>query len=404
MDGDKSVRWRINTHTKNRIMPKIIIGLSLCLILMNFGVKTSAQVLTQRRARAVQNLYRNRTPIPEIILRQTISEHFDPKNLHQPIIPENLHERTLERSGTRERIALPVTEIPPLKASPKTEESLRLEANSGKPRLSPVLERGEINDVQKSTELLQKFIIKNTLKYAEISRDLKDYSCTLYKRERMNGILRPQETIQILLREKPFSVYMRFISAPESYKGREIIYWDGHYGGSLVATKGGKKLAYINRLVGIDSNQARAGSSHRITEMGFRQMLRQFLELAEKIDDLSIIEAWFYDDASINGRPCYALRMDITTAKTLYETRVVEIFIDKEYELPTRLALYGVGPNNEQPFILMEEYIYVIHRMNCGLQDIHFNYLNPHYKFAKRQLPGIIRDEYEELHKQISGE
>ncbi len=58
---------------------------------------------------------------------------------------------------------------------------------------------------------------------AHIDRDVHDYTCTLVKRERINGQLGPQEYIFAKVRHKPFSVYMYFLS-PKDIRGRECMY------------------------------------------------------------------------------------------------------------------------------------------------------------------------------------
>ena len=68
---------------------------------------------------------------------------------------------------------------------------------------------------------------------AKMDKDVEDYSATLVKRERINGVLHDYQYMQTKVRHEqknargevtaPFSVYLNFL-APEDIKGREVIY------------------------------------------------------------------------------------------------------------------------------------------------------------------------------------
>src|SRR5580704_13816784 len=67
-----------------------------------------------------------------------------------------------------------------------------------------------------------------------IQNNIKDYSCTLVKRERIDGTLLPPEFLFIKIRHQPFSVYTYF-KAPEGKKGQEALYVEGKNDGCLLA-------------------------------------------------------------------------------------------------------------------------------------------------------------------------
>ncbi|MGC4003839.1 MAG: DUF1571 domain-containing protein [Pirellulales bacterium] len=55
-----------------------------------------------------------------------------------------------------------------------------------------------------------------------IKEDIKDYTCTMVKRERVDGKLTGPEYIFTKVRQEPFSVYMTFLK-PDEVAGREAI-------------------------------------------------------------------------------------------------------------------------------------------------------------------------------------
>jgi len=75
---------------------------------------------------------------------------------------------------------------------------------------------------------------------ATIDNEIKDYTCTLVKRELIDGTLSEHEYIFLKVRHQPFSVYMYFM-APANIKGRECIYVHGSNQGRLVGHEGGVK-------------------------------------------------------------------------------------------------------------------------------------------------------------------
>src|SRR5437763_11546590 len=52
---------------------------------------------------------------------------------------------------------------------------------------------------------------------------VRDYSCTMIKQERINGALSPVHVITAMIRNQPFSVYMRW-HQPRACAGQEVCY------------------------------------------------------------------------------------------------------------------------------------------------------------------------------------
>ena len=76
-------------------------------------------------------------------------------------------------------------------------------------------------------------------------KNIFDYTATLVKRERIDGVLGVHEYIYIKVRNAkpatPFSAYMYFLK-PAIAKGREVIYVDGENQNKMCAHEGGTGL------------------------------------------------------------------------------------------------------------------------------------------------------------------
>ena len=114
-----------------------------------------------------------------------------------------------------------------------------------------------------------------------IQTNVKDYTATLVKRERVNGKLNEPESMFLKVRQEPFSVYMGFVT-PERLKGQEVIYVAGQNGGNMLAHGVG-----LQKLIGMiqlapTSPLAMAGQRYPITEIGIENLTRRLIEAAEQ--------------------------------------------------------------------------------------------------------------------------
>jgi hypothetical protein len=84
-------------------------------------------------------------------------------------------------------------------------------------------------------------------RYEYLNRDVRDYVCNVFIRERIKGRLRRVEAAAAKVRHRrqsaggmitPFGVYLRYLR-PRSIKGREILYVDKKYHDRMIVTLGG---------------------------------------------------------------------------------------------------------------------------------------------------------------------
>ena len=220
---------------------------------------------------------------------------------------------------------------------------------------------------------------------AYLRSTLRDFTCRVAKRERIEGDLQPLHHIQLEVREEvrqgnrvvqPFSVYGEFL-APAKVAGRKVLYVDGQNEGKMLVRNGGKRFNYV--VVEIDpySPTALKESQIPITEIGFNKMLDRLIYLLEKHMDLDPTGANTklekFVKAKINGRICTVVRVTHPEKRDGLDFHVANVYVDDELHVPVRLDASGWPEKAGEEPPLEAEYTYTNLRLNVGLSDAHFD-------------------------------
>ena len=210
---------------------------------------------------------------------------------------------------------------------------------------------------------------------------IKDYSCTVVKRERFDGSLGEHEYMFAKIRHEPFSVYLYFL-APDPVKGQEVIYVDGQNDGNMLAHAGHGVRAMVGTVsLKPQSMLAMQGNRYAITENGVENPAKRLVEVAEHDKQFGECEVNFYPNAKVNGRICTCVQVVHPVPRRNFRFHLARVFIDDEYTIPIRYEAYD-WPHEEggQP-VLMEEYTYMNVKVNNGFTDADFDPKNTAYKF-----------------------
>lgn len=202
---------------------------------------------------------------------------------------------------------------------------------------------------------------------------VKDYSCNLVSRERVNGKLGDDNIMQMKVKAQPFSVYLRWL-APAKDVGQEVAYVQGKNNGKMrVKSKG--VPGFLN-FVSIDPNDPRVlqNSRHTILEAGIGHMIDETLkswEIDRANGKAKVLPAL---EADYNKRACYkveVVRLERTAQATCYRT---VIYLEKVSKMPIFLQNYDWprqgGPADGE---LLESFGYFNLQFNVGLADAEFN-------------------------------
>lgn len=223
-----------------------------------------------------------------------------------------------------------------------------------------------------------------------INKNVRDYECTLVKREQISGKLTDQEFIYTKVRHEqndqsgnqtnPFGVYMYFLK-PSSVKGREVLYVKGHNNGNLMAHEGGALLKHVT--VSLDPNGALAmrGNRYPITEVGIKNLIVRLIEVAKEDMQYGECEVKFFNGAKINGRVCTAIEVVHPVPRKNFRFHKAHIFIDDELQIPIRYASWDWPSKQGEEPPMLEEYTYMNMKLNNGFTDSDFDPANAKYGF-----------------------
>ncbi len=213
-----------------------------------------------------------------------------------------------------------------------------------------------------------------------INTNIKDYSAVMVKRERVNGKLNDQEFMFIKIRHQPFSVYMYFLG-PEKLRGQEALYVDGQNNGNLLGHGVG-----IRKIAGTVPLQptgalAMAGQRYPITEIGFLNLTKRLIEVAEQDKQYGECEVKFYKGAKINGRSATCIQVEHPIPRKNFRFNKALVFVDDELNIPVRYEAYEWPAQPGGQPQLIEEYTYTDIKLNNGFTDADFSEQNPNYNF-----------------------
>ncbi|MDH3717391.1 MAG: DUF1571 domain-containing protein [Planctomycetota bacterium] len=217
-----------------------------------------------------------------------------------------------------------------------------------------------------------------------IDNEIADYSCTLIKRERVDGELLEREYLYAKVRHQPFSVYLYFL-APQAKKGQEVIYVEGMNNNKLCAHAGSGPRALIGKVfLPPEGMLAMTDNRYPITFFGFRTLIKRLIEVGEHDLAYGECEVTQFDNAKINGRACSCIQVKHPVPREEFQYHLARIFIDEEMQVPVRLTAYEWPEKAGGPPKLVEEYTYVNVKLNQGLTDRDFDYRNEKYRFVSK--------------------
>ena len=228
-----------------------------------------------------------------------------------------------------------------------------------------------------------------------IQEEIRDYTCILTRRERVDGRQFGYESMFVKIRQPlmendrvvhPFSVYVRFLS-PERVKGREVIYVDGRNGGKLIVRNGGSQFAHITTSLLPDSPAAMQHTRYPVTEIGVLNLTQRLIENGEKELNDKNYEAKLVRGAKINGRLCTVVQVAHKVRGEGLAYKTARILIDDELVLPVHYSAYDWPEKEGGKPVLLEEYTYTDLNLNVGLTDWDFDHRNESYQFLKTYSP-----------------
>ena len=211
---------------------------------------------------------------------------------------------------------------------------------------------------------------------------VKDYTCIFIKQERVNGELLPEQTVFMKLREKPFSVYMKWIG--KNSRGQEALYVAGINDGKVKVHQGGL-LGIINLNLDPEGKMAMKDNRHPITDAGIGYTTRLIWEDLARARKKNEGEITFLEQKAGGGTEFRYLRIALPpekvkpglkkTSPEQYYAAGAEICLDAAGLILSSITIYD--SNGE----LLEKYRYREIKLNVGLTDRDFDPDNDEYGF-----------------------
>ncbi|MDG2385275.1 MAG: DUF1571 domain-containing protein [Pirellulaceae bacterium] len=230
-------------------------------------------------------------------------------------------------------------------------------------------------------------LARNSLEHIE--RNIQDYTCTLVKRERVNGSLLEHEFMSCKVRHAgivngkkvPFSVYLNFLR-PESMKGREVIYMAGTNDGKFTVHEGGFKGRFLPTVSLLPtSTLAMRNQRYPMTEIGIKTMTKRLIEKGTRDRKLGLCKVRMINGAKVKDRVCTMLEVRHDDRRPQFDFHLARVFLDSELNLPIRYEAYDWPTSPGTAPQLIEEYTYMNLKVNVGLRDADFDSKNPKYNF-----------------------
>ena len=220
-----------------------------------------------------------------------------------------------------------------------------------------------------------------------IQSNVKDYTATLVKQERVNNKLLDVEYAMCKIRREhevdgkkvPFSVYLKFLK-PRAIAGREVIYVKGENDGKIVAHEAGI-LGRVSAKLKPDSMLAMRGQRYPITEIGIETLVKRMIEKGERDREHGNCEIEFNRAVDFEGASCTLITITHDKYQEPFDFHIAKIYINDDTNLPIGYEGYDFPAEEGGEPQLMERYYYRNMKINVGLTDEDFNPRNEEYEY-----------------------
>ena len=219
---------------------------------------------------------------------------------------------------------------------------------------------------------------------AYLQRAVRDFTCRVTKRERIEGELQDYYFIDMKVREpvyvgtrlaKPLGVTLEFLG-PDDVAGRRVLFVEGQNDDKLLVRKGGRRFGYL--VIDLDpfGPSVRRESLMPVNEIGFSHQLDRTIRTlvqdmaADPAGDNTIVE--HITSVTINGRGCDMLRVTHPRRRDGLQFFSASVAIDSELHVPVRFDAFDWPHTAGHEPPLLAEFIYTDVRLNVGLDDATF--------------------------------
>jgi hypothetical protein len=203
-------------------------------------------------------------------------------------------------------------------------------------------------------------------------QEIKGYSCTFQKQERIGGKLQPSEETEVFFRAKPFSVSMHWVRGAK--RAATVLYVEGENDNKMLVRPTGLAGAFVKVAArDPEGEEARQAGRYTIKQFGLRKSLERTFTDWKAMRDKGTLKVAYLGVRKVRevgDKPCYTIRRTAVEPEKDGLSEVT-VYIDKEtwFQVGTVLK----GEENK----LIGEYLF---------RDIH---LNPKFKPNQFEASGL---------------
>lgn len=189
----------------------------------------------------------------------------------------------------------------------------------------------------------------------ELDRNIRDYSCTFAKKERVDGVEGDYQYIMLKVMHQPFSVYMAF---QRPYAGREVVYVDGQNNGKLMVLDAG--FTRVLGKISLDPTGTRAmsGQKHPITDVGIRNLTAKLTRMWTAETQFAECDVTITPGTKVEGRPTTMVQVVHPLARQNFKFHKARLFFDEELKIPVHFDAFTWPAEEGGKAVLEESYTY----------------------------------------------
>ena len=173
-------------------------------------------------------------------------------------------------------------------------------------------------------------------------RDVKSYTCTVYKQERMKpeGPMGPQQKMICKFQEKPYSVVTDCVENPLGAK--KAIYVEGQWGNKMLVQPAGLGFLLGSLLVEPRSAEARASTLQFIDQFGLKRSAEKLARSYALAHKEGIVSSKILGTGVVDGRETIVYEVHVAEPKPTgrFEFPHARVWVDREWMLPVGVDLW----------------------------------------------------------------
>jgi hypothetical protein len=197
--------------------------------------------------------------------------------------------------------------------------------------------------------------------------NVRDYTCLFTKIEQLpTGVVTPEQQIEVLFKEAPFSVVMNFVK--NAGPAQKILYVQGQNNGEVIIRPAGL-ISLVAPSVSRPANgpDALRNSRKTIDQFGLGNSLVMLRDVALKArSNGELIHLKYLGEREVDGRKTFVFERRIVENTARYPDSICIYHLDQEWLLPTAVTCLSADGT------LLGKYLFSNLKINTGLTDQQF--------------------------------